>query len=176
MSPSPFVVEWAARVRASHPGSIGALRALDVAMGGGRHAVPLALAGFHTFGVDRRADAVRDAMHAAAGAGVALAAWCADLTQHPLPRGRFDLVVVTRYLQRDLFPALADALAPGGVVIYETFTVAQRAHGRGPTSPDHLLEAGELRVRLSMLETMFYEEVDEPEAVARLVARRRSRS
>src|SRR3954454_7564021 len=112
MSPSPFVVDWASRVRAA---TAGTPRALDVAMGTGRHAVPIAGAGFRTFGVDRRLDAVREARRAAAAAGVALGAWCADLTQHPLPRDRFDLVVVTRYLQRDLFPSLADALVPGGL-------------------------------------------------------------
>ena len=45
---------------------------------------------------------------------------------HPLPTAAFDLVVVTRYLQRDLFPSLRAAVRPGGLVVYETFTVKQR--------------------------------------------------
>ncbi len=57
-------------------------------------------------------------------------------------------------------------------MLFETFTEAQRAHGRGPTSPDHLLAPGELRARFDALEVLFYEEVVEPEAVARIVARR----
>ena len=61
-----------------------------------------------------------------------------------LPRECFELVIVSRYLQRDLFPALGRSLVPGGVILYETFTEAQRAFGSGPTSPDHLLAAGEL--------------------------------
>src|SRR6185436_8256550 len=97
------------------------LRALDVAMGRGRHAVPLARVGFRTFGVDVKLDAVREAMAAARREGVRLHGWCADLTQHPLPRARFDLIVVSRYLQRDLFADLRASLAPEGVVIYETF-------------------------------------------------------
>lgn len=149
-------------------------RALDVAMGRGRHALLLSRAGFRTFGVDIRLDAVRDAAAAASREGRTIAAWCADLTAHPLPRAFFQLVVVTRYLQRDLFPALRDALAPGGVVIYETFTTAQRALGTGPTSPDHLLKPGELRTRFDSLQLVFYEEVSAPEAVARLVASRPS--
>ena len=121
MSPSPFIVEWSARIareRGGHP------RALDVAMGRGRHAVPLARAGFRTFGVDVKLEAVREARATAARDGVRVEGWCADLTQHPLPRGLFDLVVVSRYLQRDLFADLRAAVVPGGVVIYETFTTA----------------------------------------------------
>lgn len=171
MSPSPFIVEWLERIareRGGHP------RALDVAMGRGRHAVPLARAGFKTFGVDVKVDAVREAIDAGRREGVRIAGWCADLTRHPLPRARFDLVLVSRYLQRDLFADLAASLAPGGIVIYETFTTAQRALGRPPTSPDHLLEPGELRRRFDGLDVLFYEEVPAPDAVARLVARSRS--
>ena len=57
-------------------------------------------------------------------------------------------------------------------MIYETFTVLQRALGVGPTSPDHLLEPGELRELFGGWEVLFYEEVAAPEAVARIVARR----
>ena len=168
MSPSPFVAEWAARL----PRASVQPRALDVAMGRGRHAVVLARAGFKTFGVDVRRDAVGDAVRTASAQGLSVHGWCADLTQTPLPRARFDAIVVTRYLQRDLFPALREALVPGAAIVYETFTVAQRALGRGPTSPDHLLELGELRERFEGLEVLFYEEVSAPEAVARIVARR----
>ena len=142
-------------------------------MGRGRHAIALARAGFQVFGVDARLDAVRDATLRGKAAGVRVHAWCADLTQHPLPLSRFDVVVVTRYLQRNLFPALKAAVRPGGVVLYETFTTAQRALGSGPTSPDHLLEPGELRRAFDGFEVLFYEEVTAPEAVARIAARSR---
>ena len=58
-------------------------------------------------------------------------------------------------------------------MLYETFTTAQRALGTGPTSPDHLLEPGELRERFRGFERLFYEETTSPEAVARIAARRR---
>jgi tellurite methyltransferase len=171
MSPSPFIVEWVERV-ARERGGRG--RALDVAMGGGRHAVVMARAGFSTFGVDVKLSAVRDTMESARRDGVRVEGWCADLTRHPLPPGRFDLVVVVRYLQRDLFPALRAALAPGGVLLYETFTTNQRALRRPPTSPDHLLEPDELRRRFDGFDLLFYEEVLAPDAIARLAARSRS--
>lgn len=171
MSPSPFIVEWTERIARERGKN---QRALDVAMGRGRHAVRLARAGFRTFGVDVRLDAVREAIAAGEREGVRVHGWCADLTQHPLPRGRFDLVVVSRFLQRDLFPDLRSAVAPGGVMIYETFTTRQRALGRPPTSPDHLLEPGELRRRFDGFDVVCYEEVMAPDAVARIVARSRS--
>ena len=58
------------------------------------------------------------------------------------------------------------------MVIYETFTVNQRSLGFGPTSPDHLLEPGELARQFDGFEVVFYEEVTAREAVARIVARR----
>jgi len=168
---SEFVVRWARAIADATPHP---RRALDIAMGRGRHARPLADAGFRVFGVDRRLDAVRDGMARAAADGVVVRGWCADLTRSPLPRGWFAVVVVTRYLQRDLFPAIGEALAPGGVLLYETFTEAQRDLGRGPTSPDHLLKPGELPKAFEGLELLSYEEVSEPDALARVAARRRT--
>jgi hypothetical protein len=81
-------------------------------------------------------------------------------------------VLVTRYLQRDLFPSLRDAVKPGGLVLYETFTVGQLRLGFGPRSPAHLLGRRELSDRFDGFEVMFYDEIDAPEAVARLVARK----
>ena len=147
-------------------------RALDLAMGRGRHALVLAEHGFRVFGVDLNLDAVRGTVALASAHGLVVRGWCADLTEFPLARERFELIVVTRYLQRDLFPTLSDALTPGGVVLFETFTEAQRGRGRGPTSPDHLLAPGELRTRFDAFEVLFYEEVTEPDAVARIVARK----
>ena len=128
--------------------------------------------GCRVFGVDVSADAVRSARDRAARRGHVVCAWVADLMRYPLPRERFELVIVTRYLQRDLFPSLRESLVPGGAILYETFTEAQRALGSGPRSPDHLLAAGELRAFFHDFDVVSYEEVSGPEALARIVARR----
>jgi len=167
--PSVFVVDW---VRALGKRLPPPRRALDVAMGRGRHAVGLAEAGFKVFGVDVNASAVSAAVTRARSHGLVVHGWCADLRTHPLPRSSFELIVVTSYLQRDLFPSLKEAVSAGGVVLYETFTTAQRVHFRGPTSPDHLLRPGELRTAFEHFEVLAYEEVSEPDAVARIAARR----
>lgn len=144
-------------------------------MGRGRHVPALARAGFHVTGIDIQIDAVRDTVRTARAAGVPLDAICADLTMFPLPRAHFELIVVARYLQRDLFGALCEALVPGGVLLYETFTDNQLRYDRGPRSRSHLLRPGELRMCVHGMDVLFDEEVTAPEAVARIAARRRGR-
>src|SRR5436189_1448535 len=111
--PSPFVVHWATALVPHWPPP---RRGLDLAMGRGRHARMLAALGFEVYGVDIKLDAVLNASRDAAKQGLMLRGWCADLRVSPLPRERFELVVVTRYLQRDLMRAIGEALVPGGVV------------------------------------------------------------
>jgi SAM-dependent methyltransferase len=172
-APSAFVESWIATLAVSPERSRRERRrALDLAMGRGRHTLPLARHGFETFGVDVNCGAIGDAMAAAAREGLRIRGWCADLTVSPLPKAAFDLVVVARYLQRNLFDAIKASVKPHGHVIYETFTEAQLARGTGPQSPDHLLRPGELHSLFADWDVLFYEEVDAPEAVARLVAER----
>ena len=69
----------------------------------------------------------------------------ADIENGPWPfAGRqFDAVVVTNYLWRPLLPTLLASLAPGGVLIYETFAQGNETVGK-PSRPDFLLRPGEL--------------------------------
>jgi hypothetical protein len=61
----------------------------------------------------------------------------------PLGERRFAGIVVTNYLHRPLFPKIAAALQPGGVLLYETFGLGNERFGR-PSNPDFLLRPGEL--------------------------------
>ena len=84
----------------------------------------------------------------------------------------FDLIVVTRYLHRPLFPRLVEALAPGGVLVYETFLVGQAERGH-PRNPAFLLEPGELLRLVHPLEVLRSREGDFDGAMlASVVARR----
>lgn len=169
MPSSPFVIQWAPRAAAfARPGP----RALDLAMGSGRHVEALARAGFRVFGVDRSLGAVREAMAQPAPATGRVRGWCGDVTTWPFPVRWFDLVLVTRFLERGLFPAIRESVVPGGLILYETFTRHQLAHGRGPTSPNHLLEPGELPRLLEGFEILHSIEQREPDALASVVARR----
>ncbi|MGB6055792.1 MAG: hypothetical protein WBG17_11205, partial [Burkholderiaceae bacterium] len=61
----------------------------------------------------------------------------------PLQPGRYAGIVVTNYLHRPLLPALVASLAPGGVLIYETFARGNERFGK-PSNPDFLLRPDEL--------------------------------
>jgi SAM-dependent methyltransferase len=132
-APSPWVVRWAPLVRAG--GTV-----LDVACGHGRHARCLAAGGYRVTAADRDPDAL------ARLAGVpGVRTVLADLEGAPWPfaADAFDGVVVANYLHRPLFDALAASLAPGGVLIYETFMQGNERYGR-PSRPDFLLRPYEL--------------------------------
>jgi tellurite methyltransferase len=136
-------------------------RALDVACGRGRNAVWLAREGFLTTAIDRDPSAVAELEARAQRESLPLTARAMDLEGHAAVLGAaaYDVIVVVHYLHRPLFPALLEALAPGGVLVYETFTVAQAARGR-PTNPAFLLEPGELPRLVSPLEVRAAREGD----------------
>jgi SAM-dependent methyltransferase len=127
--------------------------ALDVACGRGRNALWLAARGLSVDAVDRDADAIAALQAAALDRGLVVHARVADLESGTpdIPPAAFDVVVVTHYLHRPLFPALIAALKPGGLLVYETFTRAQAARGK-PSNPAFLLEPGELRRLVAPLE------------------------
>ena len=127
---------------------------LDVACGRGRHALLLAAAGHRVRAVDQDAEAVAELAEVAGRLGLDLRAEVTDLEAGvDLGRESWDVIVGFRYLHRPLFPALATALRPGGLLLYETFTVDQAARGR-PTDPRFLLHHGELPRLVAPLEVV----------------------
>jgi SAM-dependent methyltransferase len=149
-------------------------RALDVACGRGRHALWLAAHGLTTLAVDRDVDAIRELNEAARERRLPLRAEVRDLEDgsNPFRGSAFDVIVVVHYLHRPLFPALIEALAPDGLLVYETFTRAQAVRGK-PTNPDFLLKPGELLDLVRPLQILASREGDfDDRMVASVVARR----
>ena len=129
-------------------------RALDVACGRGRHALLLAAAGFAVDAVDRDEAALAFLRATADRLELPVSTARVDLESTPcLERDAYALVAVFHYLHRPLFPALVASLRPGGLLLYETFTVDQAALGR-PRDPAHLLEHGELERLVAPLEVV----------------------
>ena len=121
---------------------------LDVAAGGGRHSRFFADRGHKVTALDRDTSAL------ASHPDIEIVQVdLEDGSSWLLPGRTFGAVVVTNYLHRPLFPALLDALAPGGVLLYETFMEGNERFGR-PSNPAFLLKDGELldlaRGRLSV--------------------------
>lgn len=149
---------------------------LDLACGGGRHTQFLHGLGFRVVAADidvsRIADLARDAVVEIVEVDLEGGPW-------PFEGRRFEGIVVTNYLHRPLLPRLAESLAPGGVLIYETFAKGNEQYGR-PTSPAFLLEPGELkRVFAPALDVVAYEQAHETEprpAVRQRICARRALS
>ncbi|HEU4417640.1 MAG TPA: class I SAM-dependent methyltransferase, partial [Planctomycetota bacterium] len=127
---SPIIARWAVMVPAA--GTV-----LDVAAGSGRHTRLFLQRGHLVTAVDRDVAALRtiaDARLEVIEADLETAAW-------PLAGRTFGGVVVSNYLWRPLLPMIVASVAPGGVLLYETFAVGHERFGR-PVNPDFLLRPG----------------------------------
>ena len=131
-------------------------QALDLACGRGRHANPLARAGFEVLAVDLSDVGLDRLAGAAESEGLPVRTLQRDLETEGLPPGEFDLVVVHDYLARELFPALRASVAPGGAIFYETFTW-RHAEATGFRRA-FCLEDGELLAAFEGFEILIHEE------------------
>jgi SAM-dependent methyltransferase len=133
-TPSDWVVRWAHLLE--HGG-----RVLDLACGTGRHARYLAGRGHRVLACDRDPQAL--AAIARVEGIETIQADLEDGSAWPFGKSGFAGIVVTNYLHRPLFAAIEDALAPGGVLIYETFLFGNERYGK-PSNPRFLLKRDEL--------------------------------
>ena len=133
---------------------------LDLACGLGRHTRWFLQRGHPVCCVDRSPDAIQVVRATADPTTLErLETLVADLESGPwpYPARRFDAVVVTNYLWRPLLPVIVESVAPGGVLIYETFGAGNETVGR-PSRPDFLLLPGELIAACAGLRVLAYEE------------------
>lgn len=144
---------------------------LDIACGRGRHMKWFSEKGHAVTGVDRSVEAIQ----AAASFGEAV---LADIENDPWPLmngtqpRQFEAVVVTNYLWRPLFPVIAQSIAPGGLLIYETFGKGNETVGK-PSNPDFLLRPAELLSAFENMHIIAFEEgfLENPDRfVQRIVA------
>jgi SAM-dependent methyltransferase len=144
-------------------------RVLDLAAGSGRHSRLLLANGYMVTAVDRDISAL-----------LPLAGRGCELQKIDLETGAvwslgtaYDGIVVTNYLHRPLLPAISSALAPGGVLIYETFARGNERLGR-PHNSDFLLRPGELLDAFATLTVVAFEQgeisVPRPSVIQRIAA------
>lgn len=161
---SAWVRRWALMV--------GSGEVLDLACGAGRHARHFAALGHPVLAVD----CDDEALARANGPGITVLSYnLEDGSPWPFEPERFAAIVVTNYLHRPLFKKMAASLAPGGVLIYETFAMGNERFGK-PSNPNFLLAPGELLALASAngLQVIAFEDgvVQQPKAamVQRIVA------
>ncbi len=131
--------------------------ALDLACGRGGNALLLAQHGLRTSGWDISPVAVEQLNTQAAAAKLPLTATVRDVAAQPPVATSFDIIVVSRFLERTLCAALVAALRPGGLLFYQTFTVT-KAQAGGPSNPDYLLAENELLRLFADLQLRVYRE------------------
>lgn len=162
----PAPSAWVTRFGALAPPGASVL---DVACGGGRHANWFAARGLVVYAVDRETpESLTEGVNFRR----------ADIESGPWPYAgqQFSVVVVANYLYRPLLTTIVDAVAPEGLLIYETFAHGNERFGR-PSRPDFLLQPGELlalaqgRLRVLAYEDL-YVDAPRPAMVQRIAARR----
>ena len=148
-------------------------RALDLACGVGHNALFLAEAGYECYGIDGSIEGLRLAAAQARARQCRLRLLAADLDVYPLPERHFRVIVVSRFLNRERVPALEASLAPGGLLLYQTFNRNFLTRKPG-FNARYVLEFGELLRLFSTLEPI---ETNEPDpgadVLSHLVARKR---
>lgn len=163
---SPWVARWSHLLEPN-------AQVLDIACGAGRHMKWFSDLGHQVTGIDRSPEALA----AASAFGVVV---LADIENDPWPLIKkqkpqeFQALVVTNYLWRPLFPLFMESLAPGGFLIYETFSSGNETVGK-PSRPDFLLKSGELLTSFTGFRTIAFEEgflPDPPRFVQRIVVQR----
>jgi SAM-dependent methyltransferase len=163
-APSPWIVRFSPLVPAG--GTV-----LDLACGRGRHLRWFHERGHPVLGVDRDAEALAQLQ----GVGETLQA---DIENGPWPLAgrRFDAVIVTNYLWRPLLPRILESLAPGGVLLHETFAQGNETVGK-PSRPDFLLAPGELLQAYAGARVVAYEDgfLDGPARFVQRIAAVRER-
>ena len=165
LPPSPWFERYAHLLP---PGTV-----LDLACGSGRHTKALLARGYAVVALDRDAAALASL----AGSGAVLIEADIENAPWPLAGKLFSGVVVANYLWRALLPKIIACVAPGGVLIYETFAAGNERFGK-PSNPNFLLQPGELLRACSTLKVLAFEDITvqlpAPACVQRIVARRES--
>ena len=146
--------------------------ALDLAGGAGRHSIWLAKQGWDVTLIDISETGVELARQNAGPLASHIHFVVDDLTQFRASQTQFDVVMGFFYLQREIFPEIVQAVHPGGVLIYKTYTTDQLKLPSGPKDASHLLAPGELARSVAEMSVLHYCETVAKKATAEIVAKK----
>jgi tellurite methyltransferase len=146
--------------------------AADVACGYGQNTLYLASQGLVATGFDRSREGLEAGREAALRSNLTAHFVQADLTRFALPDHAFSVLICFKYRDPKLFRSIRAALCPGGLLIYETYTIEHLKCGHKSLNPAHLLERNELLHAFGDWEIIFYREAWVGRGVASIVARK----
>lgn len=162
-----------------HMGLLPKGKALDIATGEGKNAVFLAQHGFDVDGVDISEVGLKKAENLAREFGVEIHTVLADLDTYPIEKQCYDLIANFYFLNRSLIPKIKRGLKRGGMVIFETYLLEQRALSKvGPKNPKYFLKPNELLslfkgFRILLYREGIFKEGGRRKAIASLIAQKR---
>lgn len=137
-------------------------KALVLAMGEGRNAVYLAENGFDVTGVDISEVAIEKCKKLAQEKNTTVNTIVADLTNYDFGKAQYDLVTNFYYYDPSIFPQVIAALKPGGMFIFQQFSVDHLKYreksGFGPRTLDYLVKPNELLTHFKSLRILYYED------------------
>lgn len=132
-------------------------RALDLACGRGGNALVLAQHGLQVDAWDISDVAINDLCKLAADQSMSIDAQVRDVEKTPPQKLTYDVIVVSYFLERSLFPLLIEALKKGGLIFYQTFTQSHVSE-RGPRTQAYRLADQELIKLLPGFKLLAYRE------------------
>lgn len=131
--------------------------ALDLACGLGANAIFLAELGLAVTAWDISIVAIEKLRTYAVQQGLNINARQEKIVADSFTECCFDVIVVSRFLDRTLSDAIIGALKPDGLLFYQTFT-REKISRTPPNNPDYLLAENELLALFSPLRVIFYRE------------------
>ncbi len=146
--------------------------ALDIACGAGRHEIYLAERGLRVVGVDSSWQGLARGRELASRKDRSISWVQADLGNFALPPVAFDVILCFYYRDPKIYGQIRQALRPGGLLIYETYTLDQLRFATGPRNAAHLLEPAELLREFGDWDVILYHETWMKRGLASLVARK----
>ncbi len=131
--------------------------ALELACGLGANALLLAQRGLTVQAWDISAVAIEKLQQQAHQQNLTVQAKQVDIRPSSLPENSFDVIVISRFLDRSLCRGIIAALKAGGLIFYQTYT-RQKLTDSPPHNPDFLLATNELLTLFTPLKTLVYQE------------------
>lgn len=140
---------------------------LDMGMGEGRNAVFLAQKGYKVTGVDLSSVAVKKSYLLAQEFGVKIKGVVASLKDYKINPGTFDAIICFYWVDRGMVDKIKTWLKPGGILIYEAYTLRERDRDPGkradPLNDNYLREEELLRFFPGMRILKYQEPLHEKE-------------
>ena len=170
MEPVPFLVKM---IQGLPPG-----QAICLAAGTGRNAIFLAQNGYQVTAIDISQAALHWCDQISAKLGVEVNTLEADLLAFDLGNEVWDLATNLYFYEPSIFQGLKKAIRPGGHILFQTYSKAQKKFERGPRNDAFLVDPQDLEGKFKDWEMIYFEEKEctdeqnKEESVIQMLARK----